>query len=210
MPLSRQIHRSPHISHKGGHGIEYLYTGFEGEHKVELGQNFKALGAALASSGGVALYHVEGFTPECPTKEAILKENYEEFSFGQPEYDSVVDIFTLDIPADLIVIGCPHCSINEFEQLSEALKGKKLKRDMWVCSSKQVKALADRMGYGQDIEAAGARIVLDTCPILCPTSDKGYKAVATNSGKLAHYIRGLWNVKSALLQFEDCITLALN
>lgn len=37
MPLSRQIHRSPHISHKGGHGIEYLYTGFEGEHKVELG-----------------------------------------------------------------------------------------------------------------------------------------------------------------------------
>ena len=41
MPLSRQIHRSPHISHKGGHGIEYLYTGFEGEHKVELGQNIK-------------------------------------------------------------------------------------------------------------------------------------------------------------------------
>ena len=37
VPLSRQIHRSPHISHKGGHGIEYLYTGFEGEHKVELG-----------------------------------------------------------------------------------------------------------------------------------------------------------------------------
>ena len=41
MPLSRQIHRSPHISHKGGHGIEYLYTGFEGEHKVELGQKEK-------------------------------------------------------------------------------------------------------------------------------------------------------------------------
>ena len=184
-----------------------VFTGIKKRPTLE---NFKALGAALASSGGVALYHVEGFTPECPTKEAILKETYEEFSFGQPEYDSVVDKFTLDIPADLIVIGCPHCSINEFEQLSEALKGKKLKRDMWVCSSKQVKALADRMGYSQDIEAAGARIVLDTCPILCPTSDKGYKAVATNSGKLAHYIRGLWNVKSALLQFEDCITLALN
>ena len=37
-------------------------------------EQYKSLGAALASSGGIALYHVEGFTPEAPTKEAVLKE----------------------------------------------------------------------------------------------------------------------------------------
>jgi predicted aconitase len=31
----------------------------------------------------------------------------------------------------------------------------------------------------------------------------------TNSGKLAHYIRGLWDVDSALMQFEDCIAAAI-
>ena len=173
-------------------------------------ENFKALGAALASSGGVALYHVVGFTPEAPTKEAAINQTYETVEFGEKEYQTIVQKFTLDEPADMIVIGCPHCSINELQQLAQALEGKNIKRDMWICTSKQVLALADRMGYTKILNDAGATIVLDTCPVLCPTSDKGYKAVMTNSGKMAHYIRGLWNVKSELAQLEKCIATAID
>jgi predicted aconitase len=173
-------------------------------------ENLKALGAALASSGAVALYHVVGITPEAPTKAAILGKTYESIAFGEKEYQAVVDKFTLDEAPDLIVIGCPHCSINELKQLAEALDGKKIKRDMWICTAKQTLALAERMGYAEILKKAGATIVLDTCPVLCPTSDKGYKAVATNSGKMAHYIRGLWNVKSALSQLDECIAAAID
>lgn len=173
-------------------------------------ENFKALGAALASSGAVALYHVAGITPEAPTKEAILNKNYETIEFGEKEYQTVVKKFALQEPADLIIIGCPHCSILELKELALKLDGKKIKRDMWICTSKQTLALADRMGYTETIKKSGATIVLDTCPVLCPTSDKGYKAVMTNSGKMAHYVPGLWNVKSALAQLEDCIAAALD
>lgn len=171
-------------------------------------ENFKALGAALASSGAVALFHVAGYTPEALIKEAVLPKTYETIEFGKNEYQSVVNKFTLDEPADLVVIGCPHCSINELRELALALDGKKIKRNMWICTSKQVLALADRMGYTEKIKKSGATIVLDTCPVLCPTSDKGYRAAITNSGKMAHYIRGLWNMKSSLSQLEDCLAAA--
>lgn len=182
------------------------FTGIKERPVVE---QYKALGAALASSGGIALYHVAGFTPEAPTSEIILKDEYETLAFGEAEYQEVEMKFTLKVPADLVVIGCPHCTINEVADIAKALAGKKVKVDTWVCLSNQVYQLADRMGFVKQITDAGATFVRDTCPILCPTSSKGYKGVATNSGKLAHYIRGLWNMDSELVQFEDCMRVAL-
>lgn len=182
------------------------FTGMKERPVVE---QYKALGAALASSGGIALYHVEGFTPEAPTKEAILKDEYEVVHFGKTEYEEVERFFTLKEPADLVVIGCPHCTINEVAEVAAGLEGKKVAVDTWICLSHQVYALAERMGYVDTIRNAGATFVRDTCPILCPTSPKGYKGVATNSGKLAHYIRGLWNMDSELVQLDACIAAAL-
>lgn len=172
-------------------------------------EQYKLLGAALASSGGIALYHVEGFTPEAPTKEAVLKEKYETVYFGKDEYAEVEKFFTLKEPADLVVIGCPHCTINEVVEIAKLVEGKHVKIDTWVCLSHQVYALAERMGYVKTLVDAGVTFVRDTCPILCPTSPKGYRGVATNSGKLAHYIRGLWNMDSELVQLEDCVKTAL-
>jgi predicted aconitase len=169
------------------------FTGIAERPSIE---DFKALGAALASSGAVALYHVEGFTPEAPTKESVLAGQYRVIRFGREEYAEVVKEFTLSQPADLVVVGCPHCTINEIGEIAKRLEGRKCAVEMWICLPSQVHAIADRMGYVKTITDAGAVLVRDTCPILCPTSSKGFKGVATNSGKLAHYIRGLWNTVS--------------
>jgi predicted aconitase len=169
----------------------------------------KAMGAAMASSGGAALYHIEGLTAECPDRKSVLAPGYDTFTFGAREYQAVVDKFQLKSPADLVVIGCPHCSIIEMRELAEALAGRKLKTDMWVCVSAAVYGLAERSGYLAILRQAGVTLVRDTCPILGPTSAKGYKSVSTNSGKLAHYVRGLWNVDSRLAQFADCLKTAL-
>lgn len=182
---------------------------FVGIKQAPTTEQYKALGAALASSGGIALYHVEGFTPEAPTRDKILKDNYEVVHFDSAEYQEVEEFFKLKEPADLVVIGCPHCTINEVIEVADALRDKKIKVETWICLSHQVYELAERMGLTKVIEAAGATFVRDTCPILCPTSPKGFKGVATNSGKLAHYIRGLWNMDSELVQLEDCMKVAL-
>ena len=142
-------------------------------------------------------------------REKIMKEHYEVLKFGKEEYQEVERFFTLREPADLVVVGCPHCTINEIIQLAEALRGKQVKVETWICLSHQVYTLAQRMGLAQAIEQSGATFVRDTCPILCPTSPKGFKGVATNSGKLAHYIRGLWNMDSELVQLDECVKIAL-
>jgi predicted aconitase len=182
---------------------------FEGIDFIPTIENLKALGAALASSGAVALFHIVGVTPEAPTKAAVIDEKVEAISFGPREYQEVLDKFSVSGDVDFVVTGCPHCSIIELGRMAELLTGKKVKADLWVCTSRQVKALGDKMGFTEIIEASGARIVCDTCPVLAPTSPKGYKTLVTNSGKLAHYAPGLWNLKTGLVQIEDCVTAAI-
>ena len=183
---------------------------FEGITKRPTLESLKALGAALASSGAVALYHVIGFTPEAPTKEDVIGNEIEAIIFGQAEYDKVCAKFSQSGPIDFVVIGCPHASINEMRKIAELVKGKQLKSGFWVCTSRQVKELGDRMGYTKDIIDAGGEIVCDTCPVLCFTLDRGYKTVATNSGKMAHYAPGLWNLQPVILDVEQCVRAAID
>ena len=174
-------------------------------------ENFKALGAALASAGAVALYHVVGFTPEAPTRQAVIGDDVEPVIFDQAAYDKVCAKFSLKGNVDFVVLGCPHVSIVEFEEIANLVRGKKLKSTLWVCTSRMVRDLADRMGFVKDIEDAGGEIVCDTCPVLCATlTQRGYKTVATNSGKMAHYAPGLWKLQPVLLNTWECIQTAID
>ncbi|CEP66126.1 Aconitase/3-isopropylmalate dehydratase large subunit, alpha/beta/alpha [Moorella glycerini] len=181
---------------------------FEGIKRRPTLENLKALSAAVASSGAVALYHIVGVTPEAPTTEAVIGKQ-EPIRFGKKEYEEVVAKFSLEGDIDFVVTGCPHCSINEVRRVAQLLAGKKVKADFWICTSRQVKTLADKMGYTEIIREAGAQIVCDTCPVLAPTSSKGYKKLVTNSAKLAHYAPGLWNLKTGLIEIEDCVEAAI-
>lgn len=188
-----------------------LFTGFKNRTRPTM-ENLKALCAAIASSGAVALYHIEGVTPEAPNKEAVLAKEYTSHTFTKQDYDKVLEKFTLKEPAELIVIGCPHCSITEVEHIAGLIDGKKVNVDTWVCMSGTVKSLSDKMGYTTILEEAGVIIILDTCPVLCPTSSKSYNNIMTNSGKLAHYTPGLWNMTggAGLNELEDCLNAATN
>jgi hypothetical protein len=61
----------------------------------------------------------------------------------------------------------------------------------------------------KDLEDAGVTVVCDTCPVLSQTLPRGFRNVVTNSGKNAHYIQGLWNVRSRLAQVDDCVKAAV-
>lgn len=182
---------------------------FEGIEERPRMESLKALGAALASSGGVALYHIVGITPEAGVREDVVKGELPLLTFGQAEYDKVCEKFSQKGPIDFVVLGCPHVSINEMNEIAHMLKGKKIKTGLWVCTSRMVKNLGDTMGITRIIEDAGGEVVCDTCPVLCFTLPRGYKTVATNSGKMAHYAPGLWNMEPVILNAEECIKVAL-
>jgi predicted aconitase len=183
---------------------------FEGITRRPTLEQFKSLGAALASAGAVALYHVVGFTPEAPTRQAVIGDDIPPVVFDQAAYDKVCEKFNQTGPIDFVVLGCPHVSIHEFEEIATLVRGKRLKSGLWVCTSRMVRDLAWRMGFVQDIEAAGGEIVCDTCPVLCCTlTQRGYQTVATNSGKMAHYAPGLWHLQPVLLNTDQCVQAAI-
>jgi len=167
-------------------------------------EEFKALSAALASSGGIAMFQIEGVTPEAKgidtRTEAILftKRDLTETKERLKDNDIV----------DFVSVGCPHCTLNEIGVIAEFLDGRKVTKEFWICCSKEVKRQSDESGYSKRIEKSGAKFATDTCMVVAPVEEMGYKAVATNSAKACHYLRnGGLGVK--FMTLHECVQEAL-
>jgi len=159
---------------------------FRGIKDVDTDQ-LKALGAAMAASGAVALYHVEDMTPEAHLMET---KGLEKLSVSDKDVNETFSKLTTGKEPDIVILGCPHSSLKEIMMVSRKLEGKKLKKPLWICTSRMVKEAANRMGFTQTIEAAGGKVVADTCMVVSPIEDMGYKTTAVNSGKAANYLPG--------------------
>jgi len=147
----------------------------------------KALGAAMAASGAVALYHAENLTPEA---DLVEKDGLETINVSKKELDETYEKLNSGKDPDIVILGCPHASLREISTLAGKLKGKRLKKPVWICTSRMMKEAADRMGFTEIIEKAGGNIVADTCMVVSPIERMGYKTTGVNSGKAANYLPG--------------------
>jgi hypothetical protein len=147
----------------------------------------KALGAAMAASGAVALYHIQDMTPEAHLMET---KDLEKLSVSDKDVDETFSKLSTGKEPDIVILGCPHSSLKEVMTVARKLESRKLKKPLWVCTSRMVKEAANRMGFTQTIEAAGGKVVADTCMVVAPIEDMGYKTTAVNSGKAANYLPG--------------------
>jgi predicted aconitase len=162
----------------------------------------KALGAAMAASGAVALYHAEGLTPEA---DLIEKDGLETIDVGKKELEETYEKLNTGTNPDIVILGCPHASLREIAYLSEKLKDKKLKKPVWICTSRMMKETADRMGFTEIIEKAGGNIVADTCMVVSPIERMGYKTTGVNSGKAANYLPGFCKQKVVFANIDKLV-----
>jgi hypothetical protein len=173
----------------------------------------KQLCAALATSGGVSMCHVVGVTPEAQTLEAAFHGSVpQEFLPFTNEtlrraYASLRN-FTGD-EIDTVILGCPHASIQEIAAIAAMLRGKHVAAGvrLWVNAARATKASADGMGHTAAIEAAGGRILCDTCPtnMRIPA-----RRIVTHGFKQAHYSRGMIGAEVIIAKTEPCIRAALS
>jgi len=185
-----------------GSGVPYFKL-----NNIPNNNDLKTLGAALASSGSVALYHVEDVTPEA---DIANKQDVEDIMFISDKeiQETRQNLTTTDKQADLICLGCPHASLEEIKQVANIVKGKTIKNKLWICTSVSVKATADRMGYTEIIESAGGNIVCDTCMVVAPIEEMGFEVIGVNSAKAANYVPSMcgldvvYNDVENLIQFE--------
>jgi len=175
----------------------------------------KAMGAAAASSGAVALFHIVGVTPEAPSLDAA-------FQGRQPT--RIVDITMADVrrarrelttadgaQLDMVVLGSPHFSIGEFKRLASLLTGKRVHPNVTflVTSSRAMTLLAKQAGSLAALEDFGGRVTVDTCILASPMLSPEMKLLMTNSAKYAYYAPGMLNTRVTFGSLEDCVRSAV-
>jgi len=163
--------------------------------------HLKALGAAMAASGAVALYHIEELTPEA---DLVSASDLETISVEPIHLKETYTKLTQGDEPDIVILGCPHASLREIAELAKKVDGKTLKKPVWICTSRMMKEAADRMGFTDIITKAGGQIVSDTCMVVSPIEDMGFTQTGVNSGKAANYMPGFCKQK---VIFADIDTL---
>ena len=126
----------------------------------------KHFGAAMASFGSVALFHIVGVTPEAThlSDVAAAEQPLRSYDIGeadvralQASYGGVLD------KVDIVVFSAPQLSLVEMRQLSLLLEGRRTTIPLLAITSPQVKPDADRMGITARIEASGASVLAGMC-----------------------------------------------
>jgi predicted aconitase len=177
----------------------------------------KHLGAALASFGSVAMFHIPGVTPESPRLRDALRTNAPRRTIVVPSGTLGRTYATFDAPftrPDLVVFSAPQLSLLEMAELAEALAGRRVASGvrLFATTNPQVKASADLQGLTVTIEGAGGEILSGVCFYLMTprrlAEIHGFRTLVTNSAKLANIMSGQgYAVK--LRRFKDCIDAAV-
>ncbi|HEX6974343.1 MAG TPA: aconitase X catalytic domain-containing protein [Vicinamibacterales bacterium] len=175
----------------------------------------KALGAAAASSGAVALFHAVGITPEAPTVAD---------AFGGRAPEETIEIHPADVSralhhlstvpdgADItaVCLGTPHFSRAEWDRMLPLLADAAPSRGIPIYVNTARSTLEELQAEGRlrDVDRYRLIVVTDTCTYLTPILEKLDGTVMTNSGKWAHYAPGNLGVQVAFGELEDCIASA--
>jgi predicted aconitase len=154
------------------------------------------LGASLATSGQVALFHIEGMTPEAQTRQQAFggRAPQGELVCGKRELREAYERLTTSSTdqVDYVALGCPHCTLEEMRDIANALRGRRVSANVefHVFTSQSTRVIAERSGFVAAIEQAGGRVIVDTCMVNIPTTYSHSKVMATDSAKAAYYVPG--------------------
>lgn len=163
----------------------------------------KQMGSASASSGAVALYHVEGVTPEAIEKERdLLVEDYQTYVYDDAEQKKILETFQnlwedKEGDPNAAFLGCPHLTYQELlswgRRITAALdlRGQEMAAMPVYCfvARKVSGRLVEEEGeLASRMKRAGIKVT-NQCHVTY-TSMKGFKQNVrgvTNSGKGRNY-----------------------
>ena len=174
----------------------------------------KHFGAAMASFGSVALFHIVGVTPEAThlSDVADAPQSLRSYNIVEADVRALQASYGGEMDkVDIVVFSAPQLSLVEMRQLSILLEGRRTTIPLLAITSPQVKPDADRMGITAKIEASGASVLSGMCFYQSYAREmaeaNGWKQLATNSAKLVNIISG-YGYKPALVSMEACIDVA--
>jgi predicted aconitase len=195
------------VGKKVGYGIPVL-TGISRQPNTEDLINFCAMANV---PGAVSMFYIPGFTVEASTvKDAFQGDTpQDKISVTDSDLKEVCEeLQTTSNKIDCVMLGCPHYTLNQIEEVAKLLDGKKIHAGVsfWINTSASAKILAERNGYVGIIEKAGAHVVVDTCIDEPCWAIYTNKVGMTDSPKCAYY-RRFKEVRVG--RREDCVEAAI-
>ena len=188
---------------------------FEGPSLQPSPDDLKHLGAALASYGSHAMFHLVGVTPEARTVEE---------AFGGQRPTEALEITAADLRSvyaefipekrhpDLVVLGTPQLSIMELHSIAACLDGQVTSVPTFLTTSSAVALLAADSGDLTRIEASGAKVLRGVCFYTMAARHlarrRGFHTLVTNSAKLANIIAG-YGYNPVLRSTGECLGAAI-
>lgn len=195
--------------HKSPSGIPVL-TGLEDLSPTP--DDLKALCAAFGTMSAAPMLHVRGHTPEgelpLPAGATRLDITVGELRELWQEFNAADD------QIDLVAIGSPHASLAETRKFADFLgeQGCHADTKTIVTVGWNVLAAMTTEGLLDRLQRSGVQVIPDICwcSITEPVFPTTASVLMTNSGKYAHYGKGLTGRGVRFGSLEDCAKAALS
>ncbi len=178
----------------------------------------KHFGAAMASYGSTALFHLVGVTPECRVIDSVLPENESSLPVDTITADDCQELqggfAEEDAAIDVVVFAAPQLSLLEMQQVANLCKGRQRHSDtdMYVCTSQAVYTDALAAGFVDSIETFGGKVLRGTCFYQQYAAEireaNGWSTLLSNSTKIVNILGG-YGYRPLLASMEDCIDAAV-
>ncbi len=192
--------------------LRYMPDGLAGQEDL-VGSPYlphlKALGAAMAASGAVGLYHIDAVTPEARQRRDLIAPGASH-AVVEDLREGYAALNTAGTDVDLVSIGCPHASLGELAELTGLLAGRRTRAALWVTTARATLEEARGGGIVGALEAAGARLMADTCLVVAPMASFPFRTVATNSAKMATYAPSHCGLATHYGSLEACVEAAVS
>ena len=176
--------------------------------------NLKALGAAAASSGNLAMFHAVGITPEAPTLEdATGGLHVDSIAFDPADIRTVRDALSSDAdrPLATVSLGTPHYGLDEIGLLHDELAGAAIAPHVacYVSTARETLHEAMLHGWVAALREAGVTFVTDTCTYITPIVKDTTGLAMTDSAKWAYYAPGNIGVEAVFGSLAECVASAI-
>jgi predicted aconitase len=187
-----------------------VVEGLEGAPKSD---QLKHFGAAMASFGSIALFHLVGLTPEAGRLSDVAPAGLPLHRITKADVEALQRAYHTDEQVDVVVFSAPQLSLYELGDLAGLCDGRRFSVPLLAVTSPQVKPDSDRMGYTARIEAAGGSVLSGMCFYQSYAREiseaRGWKRLATNSAKLVNILGG-YGYRPMLASMESCVDAAVS
>jgi hypothetical protein len=183
-------------------------------------EGIKGLLYTLTVTGAAGLVHLVGITPEAPTVQAAFHDNPPAtpgITISQKDIDNAFGEISSSNheKVDMVIFGCPQCSIQEVQEIAALIDGRKIHSDtqLWICTSRWVKTLCERMGLLDKLKTSGVRVVSDVGAADGPhlyLKKQGIRVIAVNSARASYYAHNLFGMQTWFGSTKQCVAAAIS